>query len=151
METVYQTGDILSIYETSEPASIITHFLQRGQYTPTKPHLLIVPLPMSQTFKHMSLRGHTHSNYHTFLQNSLRDQQTAIQSSCVTVSLLVRVQLEHRAPGSKPPVLSLSHPCIKDYKDLIFLCAVGSIGCLPFSLTSALALDLCYLALLHNN
>jgi len=46
----FYTGQSLSI-ETSKTAPIVTHFL------PTRPHLLIVPLPMGQAFKHMSLWG----------------------------------------------------------------------------------------------
>jgi len=31
---------------------------------PTRPHLLIVSLPMGQTFKHINLRGQTYSKHH---------------------------------------------------------------------------------------
>jgi hypothetical protein len=56
-ETVCHTGHSLSIgnliaYPQSETIPL------------KKPYFLIVPLPMGQAFKHMSLWGPYHSNYH---------------------------------------------------------------------------------------
>ena len=48
----------LSIYKISKPSPAVTDPLP-----PTRPHLLIMPLPMGQALKHM--RGQTHSNHHT--------------------------------------------------------------------------------------
>ena len=48
-ETVCHTGTSLSIYDLKDHP-------HNGTLPPTRPHPLIVPLPMDQTFKHMSLR-----------------------------------------------------------------------------------------------
>ena len=39
-------------------------FSNKASPTPTRSHLLIVPLPMDQAFKHMRLWGHIYSNHH---------------------------------------------------------------------------------------
>jgi hypothetical protein len=40
----------------SKPTLTVTHFLQQGHTIPTRPHPLIVPLPMGQTYsKHHRL------------------------------------------------------------------------------------------------
>jgi hypothetical protein len=52
--------------ETSRPVPPVTQFSNKTTPTPTRPHLLIVPLPMCQEFKHISGEGgrDTYSNHH---------------------------------------------------------------------------------------
>ena len=59
--TVIHTGQSLSIYITSKPCLTVTYFANKATPPPIRPHLLIVPLPMGQAFKHMSLWGPSYS------------------------------------------------------------------------------------------
>jgi hypothetical protein len=42
--------------------------LHKATPAPTKPHLLIVPLPVGQAFRHRSLEGQAYSNHHKVVQ-----------------------------------------------------------------------------------
>ena len=53
-ETVENTGCNLSIYKISKPASTLTYFLQQGHTYYDEATPPIVPIPMSQAFKHES-------------------------------------------------------------------------------------------------
>ena len=44
-------------YDISKPTATATHFLQQGTLTPTRPHLLTVPLPGGQAFTWVSPWG----------------------------------------------------------------------------------------------
>jgi hypothetical protein len=54
-ETVCHTGCSLSIGDLKAHPPTATHVLRQGTPTPTKPHLLVVSLPLGQASKHESM------------------------------------------------------------------------------------------------
>jgi hypothetical protein len=72
----------------------------KATHIPTKPYLLIVPLPMGQAFKYTSLWGHSYSNHHK------KTQGRTISTS----------QTPPKFPGTKSPIkeyYTWRDPCLQ--------------------------------------